>query len=65
MKPSVVHVKVLEDDFKGADPSAAITDFRVQVDCMGQAFIRSYAVLTRTTNVTDSVVAYYGVPTPV
>jgi hypothetical protein len=64
-KPKAGDVKVLKEDFTGADPSAAITEFRVQVDCTGQAFIRSYAVLTRATIVADSVVAYYGVPTPV
>jgi hypothetical protein len=63
-KPKVGDVEVLKEDFTGADPSAAITSFRVQVECTGQAFIRSYAVLTRATNVADSVVVYYGVPTP-
>lgn len=62
MKPNPVNVKVLSEDFKSADVSAAITDFRIQLDCMGQSFIRSYAILTRTTNTTNSVVAYYGVP---
>ncbi|MGV0737562.1 MspA family porin [Mycobacterium syngnathidarum] len=65
LKPSVVDFKVLSEEFSGADPSAVITDFRVQVDCSGRAFVRSYAVLTRTTNSTNSVVAYCGVPTPV
>jgi len=52
-KPKAGDVKVLKEDFTGADPSAAITAFRVQVDCTGQAFIRSYAVLTRATIVAD------------
>lgn len=63
-KPGVVDIQVLKEEFKGADPSAAITAFRVQVDCLGPAFIRSYAILTRVTNTTDAVVAYYGVSTP-
>jgi MspA len=64
LKPSVVDVQVLKEEFKGADPSAAVTAFRVQVDCLGPALIRSYAVLTRVTNTTDAVVAYYGASTP-
>jgi hypothetical protein len=64
LKPAATDVKVLKEDFTGANPSAAVTAFRVQVDCMGPAVIRSYAVLTRTTNGTDAVVAYYGVSMP-
>lgn len=64
LKPAVTEVQVLKEDFEGADPSAAVSAFRVQVDCMGPALIRSYAILTRTTNGTDAVVAYYGVSTP-
>jgi MspA protein len=56
---------VLSEEFESADPSAAVTDFRVQIDCLGQAFVRSYAVLTRSTDTVESVVAYYGVPIPV
>jgi hypothetical protein len=63
-KPALVTVPVIKEEFTGANPSAAITAFRVQVDCLGPATIRSYAILTRVTNATDAVVAYYGVPTP-
>jgi MspA len=65
LKPSSVDVPVLKDEFSGADPTATVTAFRVQVDCPGQAFIRSYAILTRTTNAADTVVAYYGANMPV
>jgi MspA len=65
LKPAAVNVEVVEDDFEGADPSVAITNYRVHVDCMGPAVIRSYAILTRTTDGADAVVAYYGVPQPV
>ena len=64
LKPAVTQVQVFKEDFTGADPSAAVTAFRVQVDCLGPALIRSYAILTRTTNTIDAVVAYYGVSTP-
>ena len=56
-----VTVKLLEEDFDGADASVGITDHRVQVDCLSPAMIRSYAILTPHTATTDSVVAYYGV----
>jgi hypothetical protein len=32
LKPAITQVKVLKEDFTGADPSAAVTAFRVQVD---------------------------------
>jgi hypothetical protein len=64
LKPAVTQVQVLKQDYKGADPSATVTAFRVQVDCLGPALIRSYAILTRSTNGSDTVVAYYGVSTP-
>jgi MspA len=64
LKPAVTQVQVLKQDYKRADPSATVTAFRVQVDCLGPALIRSYAILTRTTYGTNAVVAYYGVSTP-
>jgi MspA len=65
INPGFVKVEVVEQDFNGADPSTAIADFSVHVDCMGPALVRSYAILARTTNATNTVVAYYGVPTHV
>jgi hypothetical protein len=65
MKPSIINVKVLKEDFKEADPSAAVTAFRVQVDCARDAFIRSYAILIRSTDGSDAAIAYYGVSMPV
>ena len=64
LKPAVTQIQVLKHDYKGADPSATVTAFRVQVDCLGPALIRSYAILTRSTNGSDAVIAYYGVSTP-
>ena len=64
MKPSSTNVKVLEEKFTTANPTSAVSGYRLQVDCMGGATIRSYAILTRSSDTTDSVVAYYGVPVP-
>jgi MspA len=65
INPGFVKTEVLKQDFSGADVSTAIADFDVHVDCMGPALVRSYAVLTRTTNARNTIVAYYGVPTHV
>lgn len=64
MRPAAVSIPVLKEDFNGSDPSAAVNAFRVQVDCLGPATVRSYAILTRAASVTSTVVAYYGVPVP-
>jgi hypothetical protein len=64
LRPSAVTVPVVKEDFTTVDPSATVTAFRVQVDCLGPATVRSYAILTRATSVADSVVAYYGLPRP-
>lgn len=60
----VVNTVILKKEFTGVDPSAAVTGFRLPVACMGQLLLRSYAILTRTTDGADSAVAYYGVYTP-
>lgn len=65
MKPAVTTIEVVKEEFSGANPTASVSDYRIQVDCLGPALIRSYAILTRTTNTTDTVVAYYGVSNPI
>jgi hypothetical protein len=66
LKPSSTNIEVLKQEFTTADPTATVTNFRIPVDCgAGQAFIRSYAILTRATGTTDAVVAYYGTLNPV
>ena len=48
--------------FKGNKAHVNINGYRVKVDgCAGQAFIRSFATLTSSTDNTDDVVTYYGV----
>ncbi|MGW0162864.1 MspA family porin [Mycobacterium sp. NPDC003323] len=62
LKPGVVNiVPVTEKQFRGANPWVLISNFRVKIDgCIGQSFIRSYAFLTRSTDESDAVLAYYG-----
>lgn len=62
LKPGVVNVvPVTEKQFRGANPWVLVSNFRVKIDgCVGQSFIRSYAFLTRSTDESDAVLAYYG-----
>ena len=62
LKPGIINiVPVSKKEFKGADPWVSISGFHVKIDgCVGQSFIRSYAVLTRSTDQSDAVLAYYG-----
>ncbi|QFS90462.1 MspA [Mycobacterium sp. THAF192] len=59
-----VKTVILEEEFAGVAPSVRIDNYRVSAVCPGKVLTRSYAVLTRTTDDSDSVVAYYGVFTP-
>jgi hypothetical protein len=63
LKPGIINVvPVSKKAFKGAEPWIQITGFRVKIDgCVGESFIRSYAFLTRSTDVSDAILGYYGV----
>lgn len=63
LKPGlVIVVPVVKKQFKGAHPWVMVSNFHVKIDgCVGQSFIRSYAVLTRATDESDVVLSYVGV----
>ena len=63
LKPGIINVvPVTKKDFEGAEPWVQITGFRIKIDgCVGESFIRSYAFLTRSTDVSDAILGYYGV----
>jgi len=63
LKPGIINVvPVSKKAFKGAEPWIQITGFRVKIDgCVGESFIRSYAFLTRSTDLSDAILGYYGV----
>ncbi|MHC9297090.1 MspA family porin [Mycobacterium sp. LTG2003] len=63
LKPGIINViPVAEKQFKGTEPWVMISNFRVKIDgCVGQSFIRSYAILTRSTDESEAVLAWYGV----
>jgi hypothetical protein len=62
MKPGIVNVvPVTKKQFEGGEPWVMISNFHIKIDgCVGQSFIRSYAFLTRSTKMSDAIVAYYG-----
>jgi len=58
----VINVLVDKKSFKATEARVTIKDVHIKIDnCVGQSFLRSYAILTSTTTDTDDVVAYYGV----
>jgi hypothetical protein len=67
LKPGfVIVVPVTKKQFRGANPWVMISNFHVKIDgCVGQSFIRSYATLTRSTDLSDVVLSYVGVTTAV
>jgi hypothetical protein len=63
---SVTTVPVDKKTFKAAPVRVTLKDVHIKVDgCVGQSFLRSYALLTSSTTDTDDVVAYYGTTTSV
>ena len=63
LKPGIINIiPVDKKEFKGNDPWVTVSNFHVKIDgCVGQSFIRSYAVLTRQTDQSDAVLSYVGV----
>ena len=62
LKPGIINiVPVTKKDFEGSEPWVLISNFHIKIDgCVGQSFIRSYAFLTRSTRMSDAILAYYG-----
>jgi hypothetical protein len=66
-KPGKVYNLMLDKkEFKGTDPWVMISGAHAKIDgCLDESFIRSYATLTRSTDVSDASLSYYGVTTVV
>ena len=62
LKPGLVNVvPVSKKEFEGAEPWIMVDGFTIKIDgCVGESFMRSYAFLTRSTDVSDAIVAWYG-----
>ena len=67
LKPGIINlVPVTKKAFKGPAPWVKISNFRVKIDgCVGQSFIRSYAVLTKSTDAGAAILSWYGTTTVV
>ena len=63
LKPGLINtIPVSKKEFKGAHPWIMVDGFHIKIDgCVGESFIRSYAFLTRSTEMSDAVAAWYGV----
>ena len=62
-KPGKVYNVMLDKkEFKGTDPWVMISGAHVKIDgCVDESFIRSYATLTLSTDVSDASLSDYGV----
>jgi len=63
LKPGFVNtVPVTKKRFESAEPWVSITGFRIKIDgCVGESFIRSYAILTKSDDSGDAILSWYGV----
>ncbi|MFV8178854.1 MspA family porin [Mycobacteroides chelonae] len=58
----VINVSVTKKKFKGKQTRVTLKDVHIKIDgCVGQSFLRSYAVLTSKGSGTEDIVGYYGV----
>lgn len=62
LKPGIINVvPVTKKEYEGYEPWVMISGFHVKIDgCVGQSFIRSYATFTRSTDLSDAILSYYG-----
>ncbi len=63
LKPGLINtIPVSKKEFRGDKPWIMVDGFHIKIDgCVGESFIRSYAFLTRSTEMSDAVSAWYGV----
>ncbi|MUM18400.1 MspA family porin [Mycobacterium sp. CBMA271] len=58
----VINVSVDKKKYKGSEVRITLKDVHIKIDgCIGQSFLRSYAVLTSSSKDNDDIVGYYGV----
>ena len=62
LKPGIINVvPVTKKSYGSAEPWVWISHQRIKIDgCVGQSFVRSYAILTRSTDEGDAIAAWYG-----
>ena len=62
LKPGIINtVPITKKKYESAQPWVSITKFRIKIDgCVGQSFIRSYAILAKSTKAGDAILSWYG-----
>ncbi len=62
LEPGIINtVPVTKKKFESATPWVSITGFRIKIDgCVGESFIRSYAILTKSDKSGDAILSWYG-----
>ena len=62
LKPGVVNmVPITKKAFGSSDPWVWVSHQRIKIDgCVGQSFVRSFAVVSKTSDEGDAIAAWYG-----
>lgn len=62
LKPGIINtVPVTKKKYESAKPWVSISGFRIKIDgCVGESFIRSYAILTKSDKAGDAILSWYG-----
>ena len=62
LKPGIINVvPIAKKAYDGSAPWVWVSHQRIKIDgCVGQSFIRSYAVLSKSTDEGDAIAAWYG-----
>ncbi len=62
LKPGVINVvPITKKAYGGSDPWVWVSHQRIKIDgCVGQSFIRSFALLSKSTDEGDAIAAWYG-----
>ena len=63
LKPGLVNtIPVTKKQFESSDPWVSVSRFRIKIDgCVGESFIRSYAILAKSNKSGDAILSWYGV----
>ncbi len=62
LKPGIINtVPVTKKKYESAEPWVSISGFRIKIDgCVGESFVRSYAVLSKSDKSGDAILSWYG-----
>ena len=60
LKPGLINViPVTKKAYSGSAPWVSISGFRIKIDgCVGESFVRSYAILTKSTDSGDAILSW-------